>query len=210
MRELVILTADGTMNAVFKAFFSREMWHMTLGCGAFDLWTEEDIFHVPGQTDGAVHRRAHEFLRPYLGTHRRALVALDWQFGGERPAAEVREEVLQNLRRNGWEDRCEVVVIDPEIEVWLWQDKPQIAQAVRFQGGGLRAHLENDGSWPAGQAKPTAPKDTIQDLIRRNRAGAPMVVYSKIAESVGVAGCQDGAFQHLRASLQAWFPVEDA
>ncbi len=213
MRELVILTADGTMNAVVSAFFSRQMWHMTLACGAFDLWPEQDIFNQPGNTDGAVHTRAHEILRPYLNTHRRALVLLDWQFGGERPAIEVRDEILGNLRHSGWrqpEKDCEVIVIDPELEVWLWQDNPNVAQAVCFPDGGLREHLRTQGIWPAGQLKPTNPKDTMQDLIRKHRAGAFMAVYSKIARSVGGSKCQDASFGQLRAALQTWFPAEGA
>ncbi len=208
MRELVILTADGTMNAVVAAFFSRANWHTTLGCAEFGIWPEQDIFNEPGKTDGTVHKRAHQILRPYLNTHRRALVLLDWQFGGEYPAEQVHDEILTNLRRCGWDDRCEVVVIDPELEVWLWQDKPQIAQAVRFKDGGLRAHLRDQGLWPDGQPKPSDPKQVLQDLIRNHRAGAPMAVYTKIARSIGVSGCQDASFEHFRATLQTWFPAE--
>jgi len=210
MRELVILTADGTMNAVFKAFFERPMWHLTLQCGTFDIWAEEDIFNLPGKTDGQLHKNAHELLRPYQRTHIRALVVLDQQFGGERPAEEIRQEILRNLNRSGWDDRCEVVVIDPELEVWLWQDKPQIAQAVRFPGGSLRNHLREEGLWPQDQHKPDMPKKTIQALMKQHRAGAPIVVYPKIAKSVGVSGCQDSAFGIFRERMQAWFPAEDA
>ena len=207
MRDLIILTADGTMNAVLSAFFGRQQWHMTLGCSEFDLWAQDDIVHVPGKTDGAVCKDAHNLLRPYLTTHQRAIVVLDQQFGGDRPAAEVQDEILENLRRNGWDDRCEVVVIDPELEVWLWQDKPQIAQAVKFKDGNLRAHLCAQKLWPEDQAKPPNPKEVIQDLIKRYRAGAPMAVYSKIARRVGVSGCTDASFKRFQKALQTWFPA---
>ena len=82
MRDLVILVADGTMKAVFDAFFDRDRWDLRLQCGAFDLWPQEDIFHDPLHTDGGVHKSAHQLLRPYLNTHIRAIVVLDQQFGG--------------------------------------------------------------------------------------------------------------------------------
>jgi hypothetical protein len=50
MRELVILASDGTMEAVFRTFFERPCWHLTLQCGAFDLWPQDDIFHNPLHT----------------------------------------------------------------------------------------------------------------------------------------------------------------
>lgn len=209
MRPLVILTADGTMNAVFTAFFNRPGWHQTLGCHPFELRPEQDILYVPGQTDGAIHNRAHEFLRPYLSTHDRALVVLDQQFGGERPAAQVRDDIVERMNRNGWSPNNDVVVIDPELEVWLWQDKPQIARAVGHTGQPLRAMLRESGEWPAHASKPTHPKDTLQQLIRTNRAGAPMAVYTRIVKAVGVKGCDDAAFHHFRDTLRGWFPAAE-
>ena len=209
MRELAILTADKTMNAVVTAFFQRNHWHTTLGCAAFDFWPEEDIINDPQHTDGGVHRRAHELVRPYLRTHSRVVVILDQQFGGDIPAVDVRDDILLNLRRNGWHDKnCEVVVIDPELEVWLWQDSPHVAEAVGYTGVSLRDHLATSGDWPEGDIKPGQPKEVIQGLMKVNRAGVPMVVYTKIARRVGVGGCQDGSFGQFRTKLQTWFPPE--
>jgi hypothetical protein len=91
-RELIVLVADGTMAAVLRAFFERE-FHHALGCAAFDFDPASDIFNNPLEKDGGVHRRCHEILRPYLNTHRRALVVMDQQFGAERPADEVRGDI---------------------------------------------------------------------------------------------------------------------
>lgn len=210
MRELIILVADGTMEAVFHAFFGRERWDLTLGCGPFDLWPQEDIFHDTLHTDGGVHKRAHELLRPYLNTHNRALVVIDQQFGGDRPADEVRREILDRLEKNGWRGRCEIVVIDPELEVWLWQDKPQVSQALNFSGPSLRAHLKETGEWPEDTVKPLDPKASLQTLIKPHRALKTKVVYSRIAKSVSVAGCTDQAFGRLASALRTWFPEEGA
>ncbi len=220
MRELVILVADGTMKAVFDAFFRRDRWHLTLQCKHFDLWPDEDVFHDPMHRDGGVYKRAHELLRPYLNTHQRALVVLDQQFGGERPAQDVKEEIVDRLLQNGWEDRetregrhesrCASIVIDPELETWLWQDNPEVAQAVRFRGTSLRAHLQETGEWPENAAKPADPKETMLRLIRENRAPKTKVVYSRIARSVSTRHCKDGAFLELARKLREWFPPETA
>src|SRR5262245_28010272 len=120
----VFLVADGTMAQVLKSFLSRGFIEGRLGCRTFDFrfqwYVVVDVKN--GNTDGGIHRRAHELLRPYLRSHQNAVVILDKNFGGQLPAATIRVEILLNLLQNGWQTGCvEVVVIDPELEVWLWQ-----------------------------------------------------------------------------------------
>jgi hypothetical protein len=208
-RELVILVADGTMRAVFAAFFERQFHHV-LSCAPFDFNPRLDLFNNPLEKDGGVHLRCHEILRPYLNTHRRALVVLDQQFGGERPSEEVRVEIEHRLNANGWAGRATAAVIEPELEVLLWQDNVNVERALRHQGGSLRQLLAADGRWPEGAPKPPAPKEVIQALIRTNRAGPPVVVYSQIAKAVSTVGCVDPAFHRVRDALRAWFPSEVA
>lgn len=208
-RELVILVADGTMRAVFAAFFERQ-FHHAMSCAPFAFNSRLDLFNNPLETDGGVHLRCHQILRSYLTTHQRALVVLDQQFGGERPADEVRVEIENRLNANGWAGRAAAVVIEPELEVLLWQDNVNVERALRHQGPSLRQLLATDGRWPEGALKPPAPKDVIQTLIRTNRAGPPVVVYSQIAKSVTTAGCVDPAFHRFRNALRAWFPAGGA
>lgn len=206
-RELIILVADGTMAAVMRAFFERP-FHYALACAPFDFDPTNEIFNNPLETDGGVHLRCHEILRPYLNTHRRALVILDQQFGGERPAEEVRCDIERRLNANGWQGRCAAAVIDPELEVLLWQDNPHVERALRHSGPSLRQLLAHDGRWPSDAVKPSAPKKVIQALIRANRAGPPMVVYSQIVRTASTAGCVDPSFHRVRDTLRAWFPLE--
>lgn len=206
MRELIILVADGTMSAVLRAFFERQ-FHYAVACAQFDFDPTSDIVYDPLNTDGGVHRRCHDILRPYINTHRRALVILDQQFGAERPADDVRSDIEERLSANGWEERAAAVVIDPELEVLLWQDNPNVERALRYSGPSLRQLLAQDGRWPPDTAKPPAPKEVMRAVMRANRAGAPMVVYSQIARTVSTAGCVDPAFHRVRDMLRAWFPV---
>jgi hypothetical protein len=114
---------------------------------------------------------------------------------------------------NGWSAECvEVVVIDPELEVWLWQrGNPHIARAFRYnESVSLEAFLEAAGFWSAAASKPARPKEAARLLIRQYNAGVPMVVYSHIIESISVRGCQDPAFNLLARALRRWFPTERA
>jgi hypothetical protein len=147
----VFLLADGTMAQMLKSFLSRRYFEDRLGCRTFDFDFQQDVVVDVrnGNTDGGIHRRAHELLRRYIRSHQNAVVILDKNFGGQLPAATVREEILINLSRNGWPTGCaEVVVIDPELEVWLWQrGSPHIARAFRYNDASvsLEAFLEAEG-----------------------------------------------------------------
>jgi len=212
MKDLLIMTADSTMTQVLRAFFKREAFAHSLGCDPFTIDVQKDILNTPGFTDGGLHTRAHEIMRPFLGQYRNALVILDKQFGGERPASEVQQEIENNLRGNGWNGNLHnaaVIVIDPELEVWLWQDNVHVEKALGAQSG-LRQKLESDGVWPAGQAKPHQPKETMQETIIANHAGTYTPAYCRIASTVSVSRCSDPSFIRFRDQLRTWFPKQGA
>jgi hypothetical protein len=201
------------MAQVLKSFLSRGYLEGRLRCRTFDFDFRQDVVVDVrnGNTDGGIHRRAHALLRPYIRSHQNALVILDKNFGGQLPAAVVREEILSNLSRNGWQAGCaEVVVIDPELEVWLWQrDNPHIARVFRYDGAvPLEEFLGAEGIWPSTALKPVRPKEAARILLQRFRAGVPMVVYARIVENISVSGCQDQAFSLLASALRRWFPIE--
>jgi hypothetical protein len=134
-----------------------------LGCRSFDFDFQQDVVvNVRnGNTDGGIHRRAHELLRRFLHSHQNAVVMLDKNFGGRLPAAVVRGEIRHNLLHNGWSAECvEVVVIDPELEVWLWQrGNLHVTRAFRYNGPvSLEAFLEAAGFWSTTASKPARPK----------------------------------------------------
>ncbi|GMU64621.1 MAG: hypothetical protein AMXMBFR36_08950 [Acidobacteriota bacterium] len=206
MSDLAVLAADGTTVAVLRALFARERWDLALGCGRFGIEPERDIFHDALHRDGGVYRNAQELLRPLLGSYRYAMVILDSQFGSERPADEIRVEVGARLDQNGWRGRSNVVVIDPELESWLWQDSPHVEDALGVPQRSLRQQLLRSGQWPEGATKPLQPKETFAQLIKNPLK--PKVVYSRIARSVSTRGCTDPAFAHFCGALRSWFPLE--
>jgi hypothetical protein len=213
-RPCVFLVADSTMAQVLKSFLDRKYLEDRLGCRTFDFDFQQDVVVdvLHGNTDGGIHRRAHELLRPYTRTHQYAVVILDKNFGGQLPTAVVREGICRNLLYNGWPAECaEVVVIDPELEVWLWQrSNPHIARAFRYNdvSVSLEEFLEAEGLWLTAAVKPGRPKEAARLLLRRYRGGVPMVVYTRIVENISVSGCQDPAFNLFADALRRWFPVD--
>ena len=109
----------------------------------------------------------------------------------------------------GGPDRIAFLVIEPELEAWLF--------------GGSDAHLQNAVSWPRpdtirewmqtqghlqpGQGKPADPKAAIEAVLTQAQIPLSSEIFEAQARRVSLARCQDRAFQKFRSTLQRWFPA---
>lgn len=211
-RPCVILVADSNMAATFRGYFKREGWHLSLVCAPFDINTEvgADLIVDEGGNDPGVYTKGHELLRPYQRSHHHALVVLDCEWDGSPGKAAIVEHVTARLVESGWDaDAVKVIAIEPELENWLWQDKPQVAEALRYKGDKpLRQHLADNGWWPVGEAKPPRPKEAAEWVLKQTRQPRSSAIYQKLAERISIRGCTDDAFAEMHVALQAWFPAE--
>lgn len=213
-RPCVILVADSNMAATFRGYFNRDRWHLSLGCAPFDINTEVggDLIVDEGGNDPGVYTKGHELLRPYQRSHQRALVVLDCEWGGSPGKAAIVEHITAHLIMSGWSaDAVKVIAIEPELENWLWQNKPQVADALRYKGvKPLRQHLADHDWWPMGAAKPPRPKEAAEWVLKQTRQPRSSAIYQKLAELISINGCTDDAFVEMHVALQTWFPVEGA
>src|SRR5215471_10263790 len=99
-RPCVFLVADGTMAQVLKSFLSRGYLEARLRCRTFDFDFQQDVAVGvrSGNTDGGIHRQAHDLLRRYLPSHQHAVVMLDKKFGGQLPAPAKKARLLSPPR----------------------------------------------------------------------------------------------------------------
>lgn len=207
-RDCVFLVADLTMGEVIKGFLSRDASHLSLGCRALDFDPLQDVIVDESGHDPGVYNRAHLLLGPYVRTYERAVVVLDAAWEGS-PGADAIAAGIAERMRPFWEDRFAVIVIYPELEVWIWQDSPHVAEAFRYRGPvGLRTWLAETGDWPDGHQKPPDPKAAVERVLRHTRTPRSAAVYRKIACRVSVKGCVDPAFLLLAETLRQWFPEE--
>jgi phenylpyruvate tautomerase PptA (4-oxalocrotonate tautomerase family) len=213
-RPCVILVADNNMAATFRGYFARDQWHRSLGCAPFDFNPDlgKDLLVDEGGNDPGVYNRSHELLRPYLKSHQHALVALDCEWEGSPGQKTIIEHITDQLVASGWKkDAVKVIAIEPELENWLWQNNPLVAEALRYRSQpDLRSLLEQQGFWPADVAKPPRPKETAEWVLRQTRRPRSSAIYEELAGRISVKGCTDTAFLELNDTLRAWFPAEGA
>lgn len=109
------------------------------------------------------------------------------------------------ISASGWHaDHFRVVVIEPELEAWIWQRNQRGAAPLGFATvDQLVASVRESGlAWPDGQPKPTRPKEVLEAVCRARGIGFSAALHRSITASVSLVGCQDPAFVHLRTTLR--------
>ena len=98
-----------------------------------------------------------------------------------------------------------MVVIDPELEMWVWADSPVVAEVLRTPWEEMRALAKQSGYWRQGQAKPQEPKALLEAVLRQQRRPRSAAIFQELARRLGLASCTDPAFVLLRETLAKWF-----
>jgi hypothetical protein len=204
IRDLVVLTADKNMEYAIKGILSRSR----------SLHIREispQIFAHPEHDPGCL-RGGHLFLKPYVNQFAHALILFDREGSGKDGLTrEVLEtEVEKHLAESGWHDRAKAVVIEPELEIWVWSDSPHVDSILGWEGmnPSLRDTLRAKRLLSEGLIKPSRPKEAMEyalQLVRKQRSSS---LFQRIAEKVSIDRCIDPSFVKLKTTLQNWFPVE--
>jgi hypothetical protein len=125
--------------------------------------------------------------------------------GSSREELESRVESL--LFKNGWSHRAAAIVIDPELENWVWSDSPVVDEIAGWKDPttSLRDWLRAQ-SWLASDAvKPVRPKEAFEAVLRKTHEPRSSALYGQLARRVDFSGCTDPSFLKLKSTLQGWF-----
>ena len=200
-KDLFVLAADLELKNALDGLLSR----------ATDLGVRDmsyDIERHPNRDSGC-RSEAVEYLRPYLRGYRHGLVVFDhYGCGSTDSREEIQLSVEEQLRRNGWGDRAKVIVIEPELEVWVWSDSPAACRVLGWDDGyaALRRWLGTRQLWQSGEPKPAEPKRAMQDVMQHGRVRRSARNFSRLARAIDFSRCEDPAFNELKDTLQEWFP----
>jgi hypothetical protein len=201
-KDLVVLTADREMEFALRGILSRKD-----SLGIRDI--KVDFVTHPEHDPGCL-LRAHDFLKSFTNRYDHSLVLLDREGCGrettDRQQLESQIETL--LSGTGWEDRAAAVVIDPELEIWIWSDSPHVETILGWQGKEPRLHtwLRQRGYLTVEQKiKPDLPKEALRDALRMAKKAFSSSIYQQIATKVSFERCVDASFVKLKIVLQQWF-----
>jgi hypothetical protein len=202
LRDLVVLVADKDMEQATRALLQRPA---SLGISA----PTHDIYTHPARDNGC-RTASHELLRPLASQCRYALVIFDREgSGGDALDREdLERQVEKQLAANGWANRCAALVLDPELEIWMWADSPELDQVIGWAGRRppVREWLRTRGFMLTAEGKPGRPKEALHEALRHVRKQPSASLFAALAARAGLSRCIDPAFLKFKATLQRWFP----
>lgn len=201
-KDLVVLVADKDTEYAVKGLLSRPA---ALGIRPI----EADIFPHWRRDPGCANE-AHDFLRPLLHLYGHALVMFDRIGSGKEQVQReaVSEEVRSRVAANGWGDRAGVVVLDPEIEVWVFAASPQVERCLAWPATNIRLRhwLSDKGLWARNDIKPRDPKTALEQVLREIRRPKSPAFFECLGRLVNFGECTDPSFLTFRQLLAHWFP----
>ena len=204
-RSLVVLTADLDMENAVKGILTRGK-----ALGIRELVEDTDVQFVrPFNRDAGCYKTADSFLRMFCLQYEHALVFFDRDGSGreELTAEAIESDVEGRLSRNGWENRARAIVIDPELEAWVWSPSPNVDLELgwRNHDPSLRDWLVEEGFLSPKQVKPRHPKEAMERALRHVGVSRSASIYYNLARKVSLAHCTDRAFLKFKNTLTEWF-----
>lgn len=160
--------------------------------------------------DPGCYATGHELLQPFSGTASYGLVIFDraWDGSPSGSASELERDVLEKLRPT-WSNRAGCIVIDPELEAWLWTDSPHLCEALGWSGSSvaeLRAWIAEKGLWAADSPKPSDPKKAFRRAAHHGNVPPSSAIFRELAGKISYERCTDRSFRLLTGLLRTWFP----
>lgn len=201
-KDLYVLVADQDMVEALDGLLAN---HARLGIRPIDYAIAKHLQRDPGcRTD------ASQYLRGRIHDYHHALVVFDRNgCGDDSSREEIQRTVERDLETNGWRDRSRVVVIDPELESWVWNGSNEVPKVLGWPGAyeQIKAWLVDEELWPSSSSKPPDPKKALRAVLRKRRKHVSSRLFGELARSITVRRCQDPAFAALTEILHHWFPL---
>lgn len=200
-RDLLIVVADRNMEAAVAGILSRPQ-ALRIRPLAFDV-------RVHPHRDSGCCFEGLEFLSVFRDRYQRAVLIFDREGSGRDTeyAEDLERDLETQLTAAGWQDRIAVLVLDPELENWVWSDSPHVASELGWTAGmrDLRAWLESHDFLRVPTPKPARPKEAMEAVMKHNNTKRSSSIYRRLAEKVSFKRCTDRSFLKLIARLQSWF-----
>lgn len=203
-KDLIALVADKDIEFVLRGLFSRPK---ALGIRPIDA----DI-QTHTQRDSGCAVRGVSFLSSWSQQYEYGLLMFDHEGSGKEdmPREELQNAINEEFTRSSWGDRARVIVLEPELEAWVWSDSPHVDEIAGWKGRRppLRSWLAERGLLREGQVKPDQPKEAFLASLREVRQQRSASLYQQLAKDVSLRRCRDAAFGEFKDIMRGWFPVD--
>ena len=202
-KDLVVLAADSNIEQALIGLFTRPE---ALGIRPIDV-----NISVHPQRDPGCATRGVDFLSNLSELYLHGLLIFDREGSGreQKQPQEMQKELNRELKDSAWGKRARAIVLNPELEAWVWSDSPHVDDVAGWKNRRppLRRWLISQGYLQEGATKPERPKEALQAALRTVRKPRSASLYRQLAEKVSLRRCNDPSFLELKRVLIAWFPA---
>jgi hypothetical protein len=139
-----------------------------------------------------------------------------WDHGGsgreQQPPSRVQGEVQARLNRNTLKGCSKALIIDPELEIWLWQDSAAIASALGVGEDRLAEWLRDwqRKHFPTQTVETLVrqqPKEALEEVIKQSGKKRTSTLYRHITAVANLnLWSGEASFRRLCRTLRRWFP----
>lgn len=200
-KDVVFLVADKQMEETIRGLMSRSR--------ALHIRNLTFEVYAHPHRDSGCYNEAPAFFHSMQTMYESAIVMFDYHGCGqeERPAQEIEADLEQRLAENGWQDRSCAIVLNPELEIWVWSDSPQVDKYLGWadKTPDLRTALRTAKYLEKNSTKPADPKAAVEWALRQVGKPRSARIFRELAENVSLNRCTDSSFRKFRETLQAWF-----
>lgn len=200
--DLFALVADRDIEQAISGLLSR-----THAIGIQPLKSVE--IRPFARHDGGCRTEGVSVLRTLRKQFRHALLVFDFDGSGSvvADASALERSLESELAAAGWGNDAAVVIIEPEIEAWVWSSSSKVEEVLEWKSQeSLRDWLRSQSLLTDGHVKPHDPKQALRATLRKVGRKPSSSIFKELAEKVSWKGCTDRSFIKLLSTLQAWFP----
>jgi hypothetical protein len=201
MKDLIILVADQNMRDCIEGLIPRLPHVLNIPPFTYDIF-------VHSNRDPGCRTQSPAFLASFQNKYRFGLVIFDKEGCGKEllSRSELEAEVETLLSITGWRDRAKVIVIDPELENWIWVRSSQLAEIINWE------NIESLYQWLSDQeyltderSKPKRPKEAFEAALYISKKRRSSSIYKQIASRVSFRNCTDQSFLKFIQCMSNWF-----
>jgi len=205
-KDLLVLVAGQNDKAVLDAILKR---HQSLQIREITL----DVIKHPNHDSGIVNH-GHELLRTQRRKYCRFICICDYEGSGkeEHSPNEIEQELQERLNGSNFIETSAVVVIDPELESWIWKKPEHIDRALEVSKNDRIELLKKwykdfDCRTSLEETIEKYPKEAFEFLLKAKKIPRSSRIYENIASEASIIQWMKcPSFEKLARVLRKWFP----
>lgn len=205
-KDLIILAADSTARIMLEQLIVR--FPNALGVRPFSC---EILVHP--KRDPGCYNFGVDDLTEYEKHFKHCILIFDHEGCGfeHKTPLEIEAELERQLTIRGWSNRNAVIVIEPELENWVWTNSIHTATAMGWEDlTSLNEWLVERRWLQPDAAKPRRPKEAMQAAVKQKlRTQIASSTFATIAQKASFKSCTSPSFLKFKSTITTWFQTQN-